>query len=136
MYLLDTNVISEPIKPQPRSSVMEWLGRHRRADLFVSVITLGEVANGIERLEAGAKRNRLTVWQDTLEATQFAGRVLPVTRAIAVEWGQLEARYGRTLARLDTLIAATARLHGFAIVTRNTRDFDHLPVGVINPWIT
>jgi hypothetical protein len=135
MYLLDTNVVSEPIKPQPRPSVMTWLGEQRRSELFVSVITLGEIANGIERLQTGAKRDRLSIWQDTLEATHFAGRVLLVTRTIAVEWGRLEARYGRTLARLDALIGATALLHDLTIVTRNTRDFVHLPVRVFNPWL-
>ena len=136
MFLLDTNVVSEPTKPKPRPSVMAWLQAQAASDLFVSVITLGEITIGIESLEPGPKRDRLNAWQSTLASRGFAGRVLDVTHEIAVRWGQLEARHGRTLARLDTLIAATALLHDLTVVTRNMRDFEHLPVRAINPWLT
>jgi predicted nucleic acid-binding protein len=86
MLLLDTNVVSETTKPRPNASVLKWLESRSSSDLFVSVLTLGEIAHGIERLPGGAKRERLHVWHAGLHQRAFAGRILDVTRPIALDW--------------------------------------------------
>jgi predicted nucleic acid-binding protein len=134
MLLLDTNVVSETTKPRPNPSVLDWLANQAGGDLFISVLTLAEIAHGIERLPQGEKRDRLRSWHAGLHQHAFAGRILDVTRPIALDWAHMEATAGRTLAVFDALIAATARVHNLAVVTRNERDFARLGVRIVNPW--
>ncbi len=133
-FLLDTNVLSEPGRRKPHAAVVDWLRQQDPEQLFVSVLTLGELAFGAE---ARARRDpvagrRFTAWLGMLRAN-YDERVLPVTGEIAESWGRLRAR--RPLPVIDGLLAATASVHRLTLVTRNVRDFDDLGVRLLDPWL-
>jgi len=131
MFLLDTNVVSDAqrnLKP-----VETWLRSRTPTELFISVITLGEISRGIvmkSRRDPTAA-SLLSDWLETTRTT-FADRVLPVSEAIAIEWGRVAAM--RTRGDADGLIGATAIVHGMVLVTRNTADFADMGVALHNPW--
>ena len=132
-YLLDTNVVSETRKSRPDSGVIAFLSAADAAGLFLSVLTLGELRRGVavrRRIDSAAA-DQLGAWVDGIE-TIFADRVLPVDPATARRWGELSA--GRSLPVIDTLIAATAIVHGLTLVTRNIRDVESTGVPVVDPW--
>lgn len=136
MILLDTCVLSEVARPRPDAHVLRWFDAAPGTDLYVSVLTLGEIANGCARLADGARRRRLETWLVGLKR-DFGSRVLPIDTDIAEPWGRLAAaaqKRGRTLGTVDGLIAATALRHGLAVATRNVGDFATTGVDVINPW--
>jgi len=123
--------------PQPNANVLAWLDAIDNDTLYVSVITIGEICKGIDRLPEGKRRTGLVNWFTTELRPWFAGRILPVTDEIADRWGALDAlqqRRGRPLNTSDGLIAATALEHGLTIVTRNVRDFDGLGLSILDPW--
>lgn len=132
-YVLDTNVVSAARKHS--EPVARWLAGKSPGDLFISVLTLGEIARGAElkRRKDPLAAGYIDAW---LEKTRraFAARTLPVTEAIAEEWGRLSAL--RTRGDVDGLIAATAIVHGCAVVTRNVADFADLELDVIDPWMS
>ena len=133
-YLLDTNILSETRKREPARSVADWIASTPSARLHVSVLTLGEIQQGIERIRAkgdGQQAAALEGWLRELEAG-FDGRVLPVTLPVASAWGR--QRQGRPIPVVDALIAATADVHGMTVVTRNVKDFEHAGVPVLNPF--
>lgn len=133
-YLIDTNVISELRRRQPQPQVVQWFAQHPAQQLFLSVLTLGEIRRGVERLPAGSRREMLLQWlQDELPAF-FAGRLLGIDAAVAHRWGCLLAEAGRPLPSIDSLLVATALEHDLVLVTRNLKDVADLPVGVVNPW--
>ena len=136
-YLLDTNVVSELIKPSPDARVVAWIRTTEETDLHLSVLTFAEIRYGIEKLPQGARRQRLRRWMDTDLADRFEGRVLGIDRAIAELWGVIMARGFAGSIRLpvmDTLLAATAEHHGMTMVTRNIRDFSRAGVATLDPW--
>ena len=127
-YLLDTNVLAETRKQEPTPSVADWIAATPPARLHVSVLTLGEIQQGIERIRAKGDWQRaaaLEGWLRELEAG-FDDRVLPVTLPVASGWGRQQ--HGRPLPVIDALIAATARVHGMTVVTRNVKDFERAGV--------
>lgn len=133
--IIDTNVLSEARRPGGHAGVKQYLMQADESDLYLSVITLGELSRGIAKLEPGTRHTELEDW---LAATEhlFASRLLAIDRAIAVRWGRLTdrcARQGFTIGQADALIAATALEHGMAIITRNARDFEPTGVRVIDP---
>ena len=134
-YLVDTNIYSEPVKPNPVPKVVEWLRRHER-ELYVSTVTIGEIRRGIERLPEGKRKTQLRAWLQTL-CDCMKGRVLSFNTSTAHVWGQLKAKWdksGISVPSLDSLIAATAQRHGLTVVTKNTSDFDKAGVKVLNPF--
>ncbi len=135
-YLLDTNVLSELRRKTPDASVVEWFSRRPASTLFLSVLTLGELRKGIEGLANAERRMALADWLETDLPGFFAGRIFPVDAQVADRWGRLVAAAGRPLPAIDSLLAATAVQHGLSMVTRNSRDFVGLDLGldVINPW--
>jgi predicted nucleic acid-binding protein len=136
-FLLDTNVVSEWVKPQPNSGVIEWLADADEDRVFISVVTLAELRHGIERLPVGALRNRLDTWLTGEVPGRFETRVLPIDALVANMWGRVMARgqaAGRPVGAMDAFIAATAEQHGLTLVTRNVADFDALGIQLINPW--
>jgi len=138
-FLLDTNIPSELTYPRPEPLVEDWLNRVNSADLFFSVISLAEICKGIAKLPQSKKRSQLQQWLDTVLRPWFAGRILPVSEAIAERMGRWAGEgeaLGRTIKIADGLIAATAAEHGLTVVTRNTRDFVGFGVPVFNPWDT
>lgn len=136
-FLLDTNVPSELTRPQPEPRVARWLEDTDDELLYFSVISIGEVCKGFTVHPEQHRRASLRQWLENELRPWFAGRILPISEAIAERWGVLEGECqlkGLTLNVPDGLIAATAIEHELTIVTRNVRDFAALGVAIVNPW--
>jgi predicted nucleic acid-binding protein len=136
-FLVDTNVISEILRAAPDANVATWSQGIAKEDLFLSVISLGELRKGLTIMAAGARRGQLEKSIEQQIPFWFAGRILPLTQLIAERWGVLEGQrqlLGRPLQVPDWQIAATALVHELVVVTRNEKDFEHLGVAVFNPW--
>lgn len=135
-YLLDTVVVSERSKAVPHPAVITWLERQSRDAVFISALTLGELRYGIEKLEAGARRRRLSVYVSDVERS-FTGQVLALAAKEANLWAVVRRRAEQrrlTIPTADAMLAATAESHGLTLVTRNTRDFEGWGGPVLNPW--
>ncbi len=132
-YLLDTNVISEARKRRPDAHVMAFFDAVSSADVFISVLTIGEIRIGIERLRRkdANQANALDEWLAGLRAT-YADRIAGVDASIAEEWGRLNAP--DPVPVIDGLLAATARCRGWTLVTRNTADLARCGVRLVNPF--
>lgn len=133
-YLLDTNVISELVRPKPAKAVLAWFENIPSEALHISVLTLGEIRKGVEQMPDGARREKLRLWLEHDLAGWFETRVLPVDIQVADRWGRLVAQMGRPVPSIDSLLAATALHHELRLVTRNQKDFDYPGLEVINPW--
>lgn len=136
-FLLDTNVVSEWVRPRPDAGVVAWLAEADEDRVFISVVTLAELRYGIERLAAGKRRRRLDEWLRAELPLRFEGRILPIDAAIADAWGKVTASReaaGRPIAVADAFIAATAEVHGLALVARNISDFEATVKTVMDPW--
>ncbi|MBP1150882.1 MULTISPECIES: type II toxin-antitoxin system VapC family toxin [Methylocaldum] len=133
-YLIDTNVLSELRRKNPNPRLVDWLAAKPASQLYLSVLTLGEIRKGIEACPDAFRRQILLDWLETELPAFFFGRVLPIDAAIADRWGRVLARAGRPLPAIDSLIAATALEHDLTLVTRNIRDFEQIPVELFNPW--
>jgi tRNA(fMet)-specific endonuclease VapC len=136
-FLLDTNVPSELTRPKSDPQVEKWLDDADDEQLFISVVSLGEIFKGLTILPEGKRRQQLQQWLDETLRPWFEGRILPVSEPIAERWGILAGECqlkGRPIKVADGLIAATALEHGLTIVTRNVRDFSGLGMSVYNPW--
>lgn len=133
-YLLDTNVLSELRRRQPNPGVASWVGQRPPTALYLSVLTIGELRNGVDRLTEGDRRRKLREWLATEVSAFFNGRILPVDLRVAEHWGQLLSRMNRPLPAIDSLLAATALAHGMTLVTRNRRDFEIPGLELIDPW--
>jgi predicted nucleic acid-binding protein len=132
-YLVDANVLSEPTKPTPDAGVVEWLRRNER-DIAVDPIILGEVRYGILLLPRGKRRARLERWFDAGIQRLVC---LPFEAETGLRWAALLATLrasGRTMPVKDSLIAATALVHGLSVVTRNRIDFEKAGVDLIDPF--
>lgn len=138
-FLLDTNVISELIKPIRNPGVLQWMGSNSPSALFLSVLTLGEIRKGIAGLPMGDRRTRLESWLVDQLSIRFRGRILPIDEAVADRWGRLQARakeLGRLLPTIDGLLGATAVHHNLILVTRNVKDLEFAGIECFNPWNT
>lgn len=133
-FLVDTNVISEATRPRPDDGVVRWLKSAGGSSLFVSVLTLGEIRKGIEKLRSGARKDSLRAWLESEIPAWFEGRILPVDAAVADRWGRLVAAAGRTIPAVDSLLAATALVHRLRLVTRNRADYSFPGLEVLDPW--
>ena len=132
-YLVDANVLSEPTKPQPEARVIEWLRRHER-ELVVDPIILGEIRFGIHLLPAGSRRRHLEHW---FEEGVRRMHCLPWEAASGLRWAKLLADLraaGQAMPVKDSLIAATALVHGLVIATRNRSDFQNAGVKLVDPF--
>ena len=136
-FLLDTNLVSEWIKPRPNSGVVSWLATVDEDQTFLSVVTITELRYGIERLRGSARGKRLDDWLQRELLVRFDGRILPVDLPIADECGRLVARseaLGRPIEARDAFIAATAKIFGLTLVTRNISHFQPVLKSLFTPW--
>lgn len=135
--LLDTNVVSELIRPRPDAAVEAWTASCDPSDTFISVATVAELAKGIQRLPSGPRRTKLAIWFDAQIRGAYATRTIAVDLAVAERWGTLLAERelaGKAISAMDGLLAATALVHRLVIATRNTAHFTGTGVDLINPW--
>jgi predicted nucleic acid-binding protein len=133
-YLLDTNIVSELIKPKPDFHVVQWVESVADKTLYLSVLSLGEIRKGLEQLPEGQKKEHIRLWLEHELPAWFGERLLPVDSGIAHRWGRLTAEMGRSIPAIDSLLAATALHHDLRLVTRNISDFRFPGLYVINPW--
>lgn len=136
-YILDTCAISELVRPRPSPVLVDWIRNQQEEHLFLSVLTLGELRKGMERLTDGRRRRSLENWLDRDLKLRFAGRWLAIDEEVAERWGLVTAQaaaHGAVLPTLDGLIAATALVHGMTVITRNTADMAAAGALVLNPW--
>lgn len=138
MILLDTNIVSELMRPAPEPRVLEWLDAQPAEDVWISAVTVGEIRLGIALLPGGKRRQRLTGLAETMVEEDFSERCLPYDVLAAADYAAIVAirtRRGRPISVEDAQIAAIARSGGLTLATRNTKDFsdiDDLPL--VNPW--
>lgn len=132
-YLLDTNVLSETRKKKADAGVISFLEGADSSTLYISVLTLGELRKGVakKQREDPEMAKRLAVWAEGFELS-FADRILGIDAAMARLWGNWSGERPRPV--VDTLLAATAVLHGLTFVTRNVRDVRGIPVKLLDPW--
>jgi predicted nucleic acid-binding protein len=136
-FLLDTNVVSEWVRPQPDRNVISWLAEVDEDRVFISVISFAEIRRGVEMLPAGRRRERLAAWLAEELPARFEERILDINPQVAETWGVLMARgqkVGLTLGAMDAFVAATAEVHGLTLATRNVKDFRRLAVSLFDPW--
>ncbi len=132
-FLLDTNVVSELRRPRPDTGVVDWIDAVRSSDLRLSVLTVGEITQGIERLALRDVRQAKAIaeWRDRL-VNGYGDRIAPVSREVAEAWGRLNAY--RPLPVIDGLLAATAVVHGWTLVTRDSDAVTGIGVKLLNPF--
>lgn len=133
-YLIDTNIISEVRKGERCDpNVAAWWESIEDAEVYLSVLVLGEIRKGIERARADdvARARALETWLSTL-VQSFSERILPIDQTVADEWGRMSAK--RSVSTIDALLAATAKAHGLTLATRNVGDVADLGAKVINPF--
>ena len=137
-WLLDTCVVSELVRPRPKASVITWVRERDEGELFLSVITIGELEKGIAKRPDSARRAILEQWVRRELADRFRDRLLAIDSRAAVRWGAMvgasEAR-GQPLPVIDSLIAATSLQHDLIVVTRNTDDLERCGARCFNPWL-
>lgn len=136
-FLLDTNVVSEWVKPQPDQNVVTWLNEVVEDQVFLSVASLAEIRRGVELMPSGKRRDRLAAWLAGDLPARFAGRILAINSQIADTWGLVMARghrAGSSVGVWDAVFAATAEVHKLTLVTRNVQDFLMLDIPLLNPW--
>jgi hypothetical protein len=137
MILLDTNVISEAMRPVPEASVMAWLNSQNTADLWTSTIVMAEVYSGLDLMPAGKRQRQLLEKAELMFDRFFGARILPFDLLAARAYGAvLKARQAKGLPidEMDALLAATALVNGSALATRNISQFQSCGIVVLNPW--
>lgn len=134
IFLLDSNVISELRKPRPHGAVLAWLKTTHQDEIGIPAVALGELQAGAEitRRQNPAKAAELELWIDEIEQ---GWQIVPIDAATAREWGRLMERKSKSLFE-DAMIAATARVHGLIVVTRNLKHFAYFNVPLLNPFLT
>lgn len=137
-FLLDTNVVSEAVRPDPSPVLLAWMGARADGELHISTLTVAEIRRGILEKAPGKRRRELEAWFDGPEGPRrlFAGRVLPFDERAALEWARIMAdgtAAGRPRSALDMIVAATAVARGLTVATANERHFRDIGVPWVNP---
>ena len=136
-FLLDTNVVSETVKPRPEKKVLDWIEARNPTDLFLAAQTVGELVQGARKVKEQLRRERFERWIEQDLARQFDGRILPFDGRAAAIWGRLMGdgeRAGLRPSAADAHIAAIAIQHELILVTRNEKDFVRFDLQLLNPW--
>ncbi len=137
-YILDTNVVSELVTHEPDHNVVDWIDSIDSESVFLSVITIGEIKKGIEKIPDSKRKKTLASWIEEGLLVRFRGRILPLDIPVLLTWGRLVAsleKEGKPLPAIDSLLAATAAQTGFTLVTRNTGDFESAGISILDPWM-
>lgn len=135
-FLLDTNVVTEWVKPRPEPSVVSWLADIDEDRVFLSVASLAEIRRGVEAMPTGHRRDRLATWLADELPARFESRILDVDQRVALGWGIVMVRSrkaGVTIGSMDAFFAATAQAHGLTLVTRDG-DFEAAGIDLFDPW--
>lgn len=136
-YLLDTCVLSELVTKIPNPHVVGFVDSLEPDDVFLSVITVGEIVKGIEKLPDSARKRELNTWLQEDLLIRFDGRIFTLDTDVLMEWGKLTAQAeeaGRPMPAIDSLIAATVLSHELALITRNVNDFEAAGIEIVNSW--
>lgn len=139
MIVLDTNVVSEIMRPEPDLAVAAWISARPASSLFTTTVTQAEILYGVRLLPSARRRSRLEAAVDDMFRTDFAGRVLPFDQAAAHAYAEIAVarrRAGRPISQFDAQIAAIARSRDAGVATRNIADFEGCGIAVIDPWRT
>ena len=137
-FLLDTNVVSEWVKPRPNINVVRWLAEIDEDSAFLSVITFAEIGHGIAEMPTGRRKDQLKSWLESDLYYRFERRILNIDLAVANAWGglmSLRRKTGVSLNPMDAFLAATAHVHSLTLVTRNTSHFAKTQIALVNPWL-
>lgn len=137
MIILDTNIISELLRPAPAPEVEAWLAGQNGADVFLTVISEAELRYGVAIMAEGKRRDALGIVMDNILTVDFQGRILPFDSMAAREYARIASMRraaGKPISHFDCQIAAIARAHNASVATRNTSDFAGCGIEVINPW--
>ena len=136
-YLLDTCVISELVAKKTNPKVINWIDSIDPDSAYLSVITIGEIRKGIEKLPDSRRKTTLHSWLIEELLARFSGKILPIDTEVVLMWGRLIGSLesdGKKMAAIDSLLAATALYNHCSLVTRNEADFKHTGIAIINPW--
>lgn len=137
-YLLDTCVISELIKKDPDTNVLRWISEIEEASLYLSVLTLGEIHKGIEKLPPSKKKDKLHKWVNSDLRERFKNRIINLDLVAATKWGEVQGKAelaGKPMSLIDGLISATGIVKDLIVVTRNIKDMEQSGVSLLNPWL-
>jgi predicted nucleic acid-binding protein len=136
-FLLDTNVISELVASKPNPAVIGWLEGLEQESVFLSVITIGELKRGIEKLSDSKRKRTLSDWLMGDLLIRFGNQVLPIDVSVILRWGTFVANMeaiGKPIPAIDSLLAATAAQFGLTFITRNVHHFEDAGISIFNPW--
>jgi predicted nucleic acid-binding protein len=136
-YILDTNVISELVAAKPNPKVIEWIQSVESGQIFLSVIAIGELKKGIDKLTDSDRKRMLNHWLNDDLLVRFENHLLAIDQNTMLIWGRLVAKLesiGRPILAIDSLLAATALQMQYTLVTRNTAHFEWTEVDLLNPW--
>lgn len=137
MIVLDTNVLSEALRPTPSAIVLRWLSAQEPRTIFTTTITQAEILYGLEALPAGKRKIRLSEAVEKIFATEFQGRILPFDEQSAHAFAKIANHrdsIGHPISQMDAMIAAICRSHSAAVATRNTADFEQCGIELVDPW--
>jgi tRNA(fMet)-specific endonuclease VapC len=138
-YLLDTNIISEFISKTPNQKVIDYILTLNEDDIYLSVITIGEIKTGIEKLDSSQKKDKLLHWLENDLLVRFENRIITIDIEIMLQWGVINTRLkqlGKPLPIMDSLIGSTAQVKDMILLTRNEKDFKNLDIKIVNPFTT
>ena len=136
-YLLDTNIISEFISKNPNQKVADYILTLNENNLFLSVITIGEIKSGIEKLDDGKKKEKLLSWLEHELLIRFENRIVSINIDVMLKWGTLNQKLkslGTPLPIMDSLIGVTCEVENMVLITRNEKDFKNIDIEIINPF--
>ena len=136
-YLLDTCVISEVIKREPNKNVISWLQAQNEDDLFLSILTFGEIQKGIQKDSDQSRKKKLKIWVEEDLKKRFENRIIPIDLKVVTNWGSIQGLAelaGRIMPTLDGLIAVSGLTYNCVVATRNTSDMEQSTAELFNPW--
>jgi predicted nucleic acid-binding protein len=138
-YLLDTCVVSELIKKKPETCVVKWIKQIDESDMYLSVLTIGELQKGVIKLRESKRKQNLIHWVESDLVKRFENRILSISDSVARKWGEIQGKAeqeGRKMPVVGSLIAATGIVYDLQVVTRNIEDMKNSGVKLKNPWNT